>query len=1135
MQTINPQNPYISCVVRASAGSGKTYHLSQRFFRLVAAGADPGEILTVTFTRKAAAEMRERILKVATEVLRRPDKAEAIDSEMHSCWRAAREQHPQTRPPRSATEAAHLILAFSQSLSISTIDSLLYHLVSRFSVEAGEHLPIPFRYVETIDEKKQRREAFHALFREAETDAQVQQLIRDLLSLPKGDTQQLWEYLNMLLDVRLYLWDARERQGWQWDDLLIAAPAELGGLDKDEIILQTTALIESIAQRVGGKTGEAVLEARERFVQSGQPEDLQGGLFKQNCWELGQRVVRKIAGTGLDARLQLLCYELRRRQLNRQAQLIYALFDRFAAHYQEQKGRNGWADLADLSIGAINLFFGERSFGARYYLFLRVAHLMIDEFQDTSQIQWLLFQTIAEELLSGQGLAASRFAGLPTVFLVGDAKQSIYGFREGDYRLLAEAADFLGQRFTVGSVPLNVSWRSSQLVLDVVNAVFTTDALQPFVPDFMTHSSAAENGTPVVPATGSFTIAEPFFKLDGETRVDAVRQREAAFIAATIEDWLARPLPVYDGRLQQHRPITYRDIGVLYRTSERSRMLEKELIRAGIPFMREERRGYFQRPEVGDVLAFLQFLAQPADSLALATLLRSPLLGCSDATLMDVLSRMHSAADDRQVTMFTALQSVLPDTAGLLAEFLAMAGTYPVEQVLMRFLERCGAPAAYQLAWGGKEGALAAANLQQLVEIVATRSPEGSGSLLSYIEMLRNFQGADEIGNAPLGADCVTLMTMHKAKGLEFAVVILLGGEAALEHRGGRPDPFAKFLHGSPPFAFLGGSKEERLPPLDRAGELYTCLEAEEKAENARVLYVALTRAREHLLITACEVPAVDSYHNLIRTPLIEKRLVKEAALAAGVKGLVRTNLGAIGPALKTEVQTAESPERPLFLPVRESGIRIYRPSQAVREAETAAAGRPDAEEPAHGSMLLPLEELDMASLRSHERARLIGVLVHRGLEFHLNMKRRPALEWKLEAALDEETGRSLQSFDVQEQAEMAAEIQLHVQRGQSCTDLQRLVGTARALRTEMPILHLHHNKLVTGVIDLYLECADCRWVIDYKTVPLDEHTPEEVIRTSGFARQLSAYAAAVEAIWPGATVRQGVLFTEVGALFDIS
>jgi ATP-dependent helicase/nuclease subunit A len=1144
VQIINPQNPYVSCVVRASAGSGKTYHLSQRFLRLVAAGAEPAEILTVTFTRKAAAEMRERILIVATEVLLKPEAATAIDDEVQAFWQEAKALHLHTRPPRPVREAAHLILSFSQSLNISTIDSLLYHFVSRFPIEAGDHLPIPFRLIETMEEQQLRQQAFHALFNNAQNDASLQQLIRDILSLPNGDSRRLQEHLNILINERLYLWDLLERRGMSWDDLLLPAPEAFVDKEEREIVSQASAVVDSIARHVGGKTAKKILETRARFTKSGMPEDLLDGLFKKNDWELPVKIQEKISGTGLEDQLHLLCYELRRRRLNHQAQLTYALFERYRDNYQQLKKGRGWADLSDLTIGAVNLFFDERSFGARYYLFLKVAHLMIDEFQDTSRLQWQLFQAISEELLSGEGIAAKRGL-LPTVFLVGDAKQSIYAFREGDYRLLGEAAEFLAQNFEVAGVPLNVSWRSSQLILDAVNTIFNSEALRPLLPDFDIHTTAEENEKPIAPPTGSITIIEPFFKREDDTTIDQARQREALFILAKIKEWMAQPLPVYDRQLGGHRPLTYRDIGVLYRTGDRSRILEEELIRAGIPYLREERRGYFQRREVEDILAFLHFLAQPSDSLALATLLRSPLLGCSDASLMEVLKHNQSpkalraqlqydlfeAGPSRSSSLFASVQEVLPETARLLEEFLRMAGTNPIDQILLRFLDRCDAIAAYQLAWGEKEGALAAANLQKLVELVATRAPEGSGSLLSYIAMLRDFKGVDEIGNAPLGMNSITLMTMHKAKGLEFPVVILLGAEAGLQRRGGPVDAYEKILHGPQPFVFLGNNKAERLPPLDRAGELYNLIDDEERAESARVLYVTLTRAREHVLITSCDVPGPESYHVLIQTALLESGMLRETELASGIKAYVNYNLGAIQVQEKIEAQKEVSDE-PIFMPVRESGLRIYRPSQSGYSANWIDADSSKEEELVSPTSATSDEQLDPEVLRLRERSRIIGVLVHRGLEFHFNPTKK---KFSLEYELAEELKRSLQHFDEREQVAMKVKIQAHIDASLGCDKFQRLISSARILRTEMPVLHLNENQFVHGVVDLYLETENERWVIDYKTVPPNGMSADDLIKTHEFEKQLSAYADAVQSIWPREDrINQAVLLTEVGEMVEL-
>ena len=144
----NPQNPYISCIVQASAGSGKTYQLSRRFLYLVAAGAEPSEVLTITFTKKAAQEMRQRIIREASDILKNPARAQEFDQEIKVFY----ENHMSsasdtTSPPKTAIDTAHEILSQTQSLKVSTIDSLFNEWVSRFTYEASDgQFPSPTRF-----------------------------------------------------------------------------------------------------------------------------------------------------------------------------------------------------------------------------------------------------------------------------------------------------------------------------------------------------------------------------------------------------------------------------------------------------------------------------------------------------------------------------------------------------------------------------------------------------------------------------------------------------------------------------------------------------------------------------------------------------------------------------------------------------------------------------------------------------------------------------------------------------------------------------------------------------------------------------------------------------------------------------
>lgn len=201
----NPQNPYISFVVRASAGTGKTYQLSQRYLRLVAAGAHPSEILAVTFTRKAAAEMHDRILRDAISILADPQKALEIDKHMQAFYQTAQTNKQNLRPPRKAIDAAEEIISFSQSSKIQTMDSFFFELVSKFPVEAGSHIPTPFKQADSAEVEELHKEAFNKLFLMADKQqSNLRTLLRDYFHDAEASPEWLHKQLREIFQKKSF-------------------------------------------------------------------------------------------------------------------------------------------------------------------------------------------------------------------------------------------------------------------------------------------------------------------------------------------------------------------------------------------------------------------------------------------------------------------------------------------------------------------------------------------------------------------------------------------------------------------------------------------------------------------------------------------------------------------------------------------------------------------------------------------------------------------------------------------------------------------------------------------------------------------------------------------------------------------
>lgn len=1117
-----PTNPYHSFVVSASAGSGKTYQLSQRYLRLVAAGADPSEILTVTFTRKAAAEMQERIFSDAVSVLASPKQAENLDREMQQFCQMAAQYYSHLRPPRTAIEAAEAILTFSQSLKIQTIDSLFQELVQRFPVEAGSHIPIPFRIIDTIEKNELLERAYMRLFEIAEDpkgNPEVRELLEAYLTYPDASVTKLRDHLEYLLNEWLYLWELQTRHEKSYQDLLFTLQSEYTDLSEDELVEVVAGLLERLATAIGKKTGENLLSAAEVFQKSQDPKVLRGAVFKAGGWELLKRIEEKCEAHETEALLQI-AYELQRRILNRRAQTIFSLFDHYRVELEKLKQQARMVTFDDLSIGVYNLFHSPESFGVRYHVFLRMSHLLVDEFQDTSRVQWDIFSEIAEELLSGEGLAAEK--GIqPTVFLVGDAKQSIYAFRQGDYRLLHEAATYLESGYAASTVTMEKSWRSSQVILEQVNKVFSAPEYSEYLADFKLHSTATKDDKPVVPPFGSFTLVAP---AEGKTSEEK-RQAEAKQLVDILLHWLQEGKLIFDKDVQAYRLMRFSDVGVLYRKGLQSEELEQALIRAGIPYLKEERRGYYKRREVEDVIAFLTFLAMPNDNIAVATLLRSPILRMPDGDLMKLLAVLQNFEDIKsRPSLFYLLKDHNPEIFEMLQASLERIGNWSIDHILLNFLERTKAFPSYTLAWGEEEGRLARANLTQLIEILGTAPPRASGSILEYLGMLKEFRGVDETGNAQLQSNSITLMTMHKAKGLEFPVVILLGAEASIGSGSRRADSgFRKSLTSTRwPFVYVGSKKDERLPEMAEYRDFIREVEAEERKEGMRLLYVAMTRAQEHFIATATQPCGADSYFTILQTGIFGDAAKGRCEIAPGIFGQAIRQENPDKKQVLTE-QESQPHEREIYIPdfdkpLPETGIQIVKPNADLFDQDFSSAGD-DAVGAA--SKILSLAQL--------EKLRLIDLLVHKGLQAKL--KKQP---WPLEESLQDTLRNSIQPISDGETEKIRETVRSHIEATWNNQAFQALLTSAKRCTAGLPILRLHEQTLLDGHIDLLIEKMKGYLVIDFKTDALEGTAPGQLVAQNSYAQQLHYFTDAVAELHKTDNVQGAIVFTENGDVVQV-
>jgi ATP-dependent helicase/nuclease subunit A len=819
-------------VVTAGAGSGKTRTLAARFVGLLAAGYPLRSLVAITFTDKAAREMRARIRRLVVD------------------WLAACDPAEQPRWQE--------ILAGLDAARIGTIHSFCAGLLRAHPAEAA--LDPAFAVLEENAAAVLKARAVDAAMAWAAADPEASALFGPLTEF------RLRASVQALLDRRLDAQAAFQAMGddplavWAdalraWLDAALTAPgwreplAALAGLqarrEDDRLeearrqVLDTWAGVQAaLAMGTWCAAGQwdAVLEGLAMLRQA----IVTGGV--KTHWDAGALAAAREAMAGLracfDGRMALLADRKKplRWALDRQAAallpLLRATFEQALAGYARAKTEQNALDFDDLEALAADLLAGNAAVRARWQQEVRA--VLVDEFQDTNARQQQIVYALSG-FPDPKGLG--RPLGSRSLFVVGDAKQSIYRFRGADVAVFRDVqADVIVANGR--QIDLDLTFRAHEPLVKALNALLSPilgevdDAGRPFEVPFAPLQAFRD-----APRPG---IEPPFveFHLGLGENAEEGRQAVAQALAHRLRE------------LRDREGIAWGEVALLFRASTGFPPYEDALERAGIPFVTVAGRGFYERPEVRDLLNALAALSDPTDDLALAGLLRSPAVGLADAALY----RLRFGADGRRRGFWAALHDVpgeldLPDAARaafagtLIADLAPLAGRVPVAVLLKRLLDASGYRAA--LAMAGGERLLR--NVDKLVDDAYHSGLVNVSEFLEYVQTLRDV-GARE-SEAPLEADAagesegaVQLMTVHKAKGLEFPVVVVAD---AARGSGARQPP----ILAEPDWGVLPDLRDEDGRPV--LFQLASLRQAEmDEAESRRLLYVAATRAQEKLLVS---------------------------------------------------------------------------------------------------------------------------------------------------------------------------------------------------------------------------------------------------------------------------------------------
>lgn len=568
----------------------------------------------------------------------------------------------------------------------------------------------------------------------------------------------------------------------------------------------------------------------------------------------------------------------------------------FGAQYERYKRERGLRDFADLERGAYSVLcggVGRDESGAEVFLpgeaalALRAQYrlVLVDEYQDTSPLQDAILDLITPEALA---------QGRPRLS-VGDVKQSIYAFRHAEPELFRSARRRLAQLPAVvgRELKLTGNFRSRPAILHAVNHLFhgllteelggedyAGNRLEPqldYAKLYEEHGHAPCGDAPVVLhllETGADAAAEAGASGNGPDAPDTVSDEAAedaqyGFIAQRIQAIMAAASPVYDPQAKAVRPVQWSDIAVLLRSARgRVESLKHALDAAGIPYYAPGRSGFYERPEVADALSLLRVIDNPLQDIPLAAVLRGPAVRLEPRQLLQLCA---GADPDDPPALWERVQRYCEAGAdaglrGQLAAFRVQLAAWrdavrrePLHEVLWRLYTETGLLVACAAQRGGEQRLANLYRLHALAQQFAGFERQGAPRFLEFIAS--NRRAAGDLGEAPLtggGRNAVRVMTVHQAKGLEFPVVLLpdmqrrfyvqdLGADVLWHRRAGIGGRYYQWPEQS------GAAEEQRLRRYDtlgwrgvRAAKLHDLA-----AEELRLLYVALTRARERLELVA--------------------------------------------------------------------------------------------------------------------------------------------------------------------------------------------------------------------------------------------------------------------------------------------
>ena len=998
-------NPHVSSFVSANAGSGKTYVLSMRVIRLLLNGVAPEQILCLTFTKVAAANMATRIFEILAGWTRLSD----------ADLKAAIEGYGESAPDEAMLARARRLFALAVEtpggLKIQTIHAFCERLLHVFPFEAN--VPASFRVVQDLEQAELMALAQHDVLTGGDADIRA---ALDIL-VPETEEQSFSKLMTDALKKRA-----------AFAAVIASQPSlEMLGLDLHEALGlnadETPASVQSAMLNGGCSPSQMVAMAQDlgetstlgklliaaalvRDTSAGQEAKLEAyaGVFftkegkpRANCGLTKPQIAsRPDIAARLEAerdRLTGLLEKLRAATIARQSIALIRVVGAVMQRYRDLKAQRSSLDFDDLIERTGKLLHGSGRDWVLYKLDQGIDHILIDEAQDTSPAQWAIFSALVLEFFSGNGRTQIN----RTVFAVGDEKQSIYSFQGAQPQLFAENRAHISKQTKDAQqifefVPLKMSFRSSREILSAVDRVFQSSEInakglsfdQEGYPPHTALKAALPGHVEIWPlfaAPPKRTPSDWLLPLDFVSESHP-KVRLAKLIAETVAGWLSPDSPErVQGSDGFGRPIRAGDVLILVRSRGTfAEGLNRELKLAHVPVAGADRLKLSSHIAVLDLIAAGRAALLPLDDLQLACVLKSPLFGFDDEDLI-------ALAPARKGSLFGALASSPIARYAAAAARLQNWQQDALSLSPFAFYMRILAGEHGRKAMLSRLGHEAADVIDEFLSAALTHEAAGPPSLVTFLAGLES-SGAEIKRDFDSAGDAVRVMTVHSAKGLEAKIIILADTGSVPD--GSKDTKFFAIprKNANPaltPLLVWSPRKDEDCLSVKQAREAALQLALE---EHRRLLYVAMTRAEQRLYVAGFHTRPEDgkppsdkhalSWYGMIKDALIGEMTATPAPWEVGEMVWSRSS-GVVQPSA-----TRAHPLPPNDLPAwLHTPLAFERGTEPPLRPSTLLSAASAEDEPDEDSGEARRDQARQGQARDvpQEQARLAGQMMHRLLQ----------------------------------------------------------------------------------------------------------------------------------------------------------